>query len=201
MLYGPPEPCRPSVLPCPRSAAHPTFPTPTPTAVIVPHTVALSLHRAAVLLKSVPLFFYSPAYAKHNRPSPSSRPVALLPHLVHPITHRCPPALSPLSIARALHPTQPSFCVRAALLRVARSKLSRHGFEHRRVQWLSVAACALAFIRYSFTSRLVCTNQPYFHSPAHLQCLPWCNTIARLLDSIRLPFRPPVCMLNTIQYW
>jgi len=30
--------------------------------------------------------------------------------------------------------------------------------------------------------------------PAHLHCPPWCNTIARLLDSVRLPFRPPVCM-------
>jgi len=37
--------------------------------------------------------------------------------------------------------------------------------------------------------------------PAHLHCLPWCNTIARLLDSIRLAFRPPVCMLYIIQYW
>jgi len=30
---------------------------------------------------------------------------------------------------------------------------------------------------------------------------PWCDTIARLLDSIRLPFRSPVCMLYTTQYW
>jgi len=37
--------------------------------------------------------------------------------------------------------------------------------------------CALAFTRYLFTS------------------------IARLLDNIRLPFRPPVCMLYTILYW
>ena len=37
--------------------------------------------------------------------------------------------------------------------------------------------------------------------PAHLHFTPWCNTIARLLDSIRLPFRPPVRMLYTIQYW
>ena len=43
-------------------------------------------------------------------------------------------------------------------------------------------------------------NHPFF-PPAHLHRPPWCNTIARLLDSIRLPFRPPVCMLCTIQYW
>ena len=30
---------------------------------------------------------------------------------------------------------------------------------------------------------------------------PWCNTSARLLDSIRLSFRPPICMLYTTQYW
>ena len=34
-------------------------------------------------------------------------------------------------------------------------------------------------------------NHPFFPL-AHLHCPPWCNTIARLLDSIRLPFRPPV---------
>jgi len=37
--------------------------------------------------------------------------------------------------------------------------------------------------------------------PAHLHCPPWCNTIAWLLGSIRLPLRTPVCMLYTIQYW
>ena len=43
-------------------------------------------------------------------------------------------------------------------------------------------------------------NHPFI-PPAHLHCSPGCNSIARLLDSIRLPFRPPVCMLYTIQYW
>jgi len=28
--------------------------------------------------------------------------------------------------------------------------------------------------------------------PTHLHCSPWCSTIARLLNSIRLPSRPPV---------
>jgi len=37
--------------------------------------------------------------------------------------------------------------------------------------------------------------------PARLHCPPWCHTVARLLGNIRLPFRPPVCMLYTIQYW
>ena len=60
----------------------------------------------------------------------------------------------------------------------------------------------LAFTRYSFTSRLLCTKQLYpFLPPAYLHCPPWCNTIARLLDSIRFPFQPPVCLLYTIQYW
>jgi len=33
-------------------------------------------------------------------------------------------------------------------------------------------------------------NQPSVHSPAHLHCPPWCDSSARLLDSIRLPLRP-----------
>jgi len=40
-------------------------------------------------------------------------------------------------------------------------------------------------------------NHP-FTPPAHLHCPPWCNTIAQSLNSIRLPFRPLVCMLYTI---
>jgi len=43
-------------------------------------------------------------------------------------------------------------------------------------------------------------NYPFI-PPAHLHCPPWSNTIARLLDSIRLSFQPPVCMLYTIYYW
>jgi len=59
-----------------------------------------------------------------------------------------------------------------------------------------------AFTRYSFTSRLWCTNQPSFHPPRPF-ALPTacCSISARLLDSRRLPFQPPVCMLYTIQYW
>ena len=37
--------------------------------------------------------------------------------------------------------------------------------------------------------------------PATCIADPCCNTVARLLDSIRPFFRPPVCMLYTIQYW
>jgi len=44
-------------------------------------------------------------------------------------------------------------------------------------------------------------NNP-FTPPAHLlHCPPWCNTIARLLGSIRLPLRTPVRMLYIVQYW
>jgi len=39
-----------------------------------------------------------------------------------------------------------------------------------------------------------------FTPPAHLHCPPWCNTIARLLGSIRLSHRSPVCLLYTIHY-
>jgi len=43
-------------------------------------------------------------------------------------------------------------------------------------------------------------NHPFIPR-VHLHCPPWCNTIARLLGSIRLPFRPFACMLYTIHYW
>jgi len=43
-------------------------------------------------------------------------------------------------------------------------------------------------------------NHP-FTLNAHPQCPPSYNTIARPLGNIRLPFRPSVCMLYTIQYW
>ena len=44
------------------------------------------------------------------------------------------------------------------------------------------------------------TNHPFIPH-AHLHCPPWCNTIARLLDSIRLAFRPLVCIVYIIQDW
>jgi len=45
-----------------------------------------------------------------------------------------------------------------------------------------------------------CTQiNPSFIPPAYLHCPPRCNTIARLLDSIQLPFRATVCILYTIQ--
>ena len=59
----------------------------------------------------------------------------------------------------------------------------------------------LAFTRYSFIRNCCARINHPFIPPAHLHCLPWCNTIARLLDSIRLTVRLPVCMLYTIQYW
>jgi len=37
----------------------------------------------------------------------------------------------------------------------------------------------LAFTICSFISRLLYTNQPSFHPPAHLHCPPWCDNIAR----------------------
>ena len=51
-----------------------------------------------------------------------------------------------------------------------------------------------------YLEAFVLLNQPSCHSRAHLHCPPRCNTIARLLSSIRPPLLPPVCMPYTIQY-
>ena len=56
------------------------------------------------------------------------------------------------------------------------------------------ASSALAFTRYCFTSRLMCTDQSSLIAPLH-------NTIARLLDNVRLPLRTLVFMPYAIQYW
>jgi len=37
--------------------------------------------------------------------------------------------------------------------------------------------------------------------PRPLHCPRWYNTIARLVDRIQLPLRPPACILYTIQDW
>ena len=49
----------------------------------------------------------------------------------------------------------------------------------------------LAFTRYSFTSRLLCTNHSLFYCPSHLHCPHSCNTFAILLCNIRPPSDPP----------
>jgi len=54
----------------------------------------------------------------------------------------------------------------------------------------------LAFTIYSFTSRLLRTISHPFTPHAHLHCPPCCSTNARLLDSRRLPFRPPMYAIN-----
>jgi len=54
---------------------------------------------------------------------------------------------------------------------------------------------SLAFTRYCFTSRLMCTNQSSFIASLHPHCPHYCNMIARLLGSIRLPLRTLVCLL------
>jgi len=46
----------------------------------------------------------------------------------------------------------------------------------------------------------MCTNPSSFIPPTHPHCPHYCNTVARLLSSIRLPLRTLVCMLYTIQY-
>ena len=65
-----------------------------------------------------------------------------------------------------------------------------------------VSVCILAFFRYGFTSRLLCTNQSSFYCPlppalpALLQYL--CTSIAQYTTP---PPAPPVCMSYTIHYW
>ena len=61
----------------------------------------------------------------------------------------------------------------------------------------------LAFTRYCFTSRLLCTNQSSNdRPPAHLHCSHYFNTIASLLRNIRRPPPAPwheqalVCLSN-----
>ena len=61
-----------------------------------------------------------------------------------------------------------------------------------------------AFTRYSFTLRLLCTNQSsvYYLGLTHdLHCPRYCDTIARLLRNKRLPPRPLLSPPYTIPYW
>jgi len=50
----------------------------------------------------------------------------------------------------------------------------------------------LAFTRYSFTSKLMCTSQSSFYCPSPMQCPHDCNSFARLLRNSR-PFPDPPC--------
>jgi len=60
----------------------------------------------------------------------------------------------------------------------------------------------LAFTRYFFRSKaLLWGSITLLLPPPHLQSLPYCNTIARLLHNIRPPIWPSLCMPYTIQYW
>ena len=68
-------------------------------------------------------------------------------------------------------------------------------------QWQYRVKGKLAFTRYSFTSRLLCTNQSSFYSPP-LAALPtlltyYWTTIAQYTTLPRLPR----CVPYTIQYW
>ena len=63
----------------------------------------------------------------------------------------------------------------------------------------SLPASPLAYTRYSFTPRLLCTNQSSLHYPSQLHRLHGCNTIAILLRSIHPPSEPPVFIPYTVQ--
>ena len=54
----------------------------------------------------------------------------------------------------------------------------------------------LAFTRYCCTSQLWCGSPSSLYCSPHLQSLPYCNTIARLLRNIRPPTDPP-CVCHT----
>jgi len=58
------------------------------------------------------------------------------------------------------------------------------------------AQVSLAFTRYCFTSRLLCTINHPFIAPSHLHCLHYCNTVVRLLRNIRRPPDPPFVALH-----
>jgi len=58
----------------------------------------------------------------------------------------------------------------------------------------------LAYTRYSFTSRLLCTNQSFVYCPSHLHRPYGCNTIAILMRYSRPASYPPVFTPHTIQY-
>jgi len=49
----------------------------------------------------------------------------------------------------------------------------------------------LAFTRYSFTYRLLCTNPSSFYCPSHLHRPHGCNTIAILVRNTQPPSDPP----------
>jgi len=59
----------------------------------------------------------------------------------------------------------------------------------------------LAFTRDLFSPKLSCTSQSCLYCPLHLHCSRYCNTITRLMRSMRPPTLPSVCMPYTIQYW
>jgi len=59
----------------------------------------------------------------------------------------------------------------------------------------------LAFTRYSFTSKLLSTNQSTFYCPAHLHRPHDCNTLLDYCAIYDPPPRLPFCMPYTIQYW
>jgi len=58
----------------------------------------------------------------------------------------------------------------------------------------------LAFARYSFTSRLFCTNQPSFHSPRSSALPTLVQYHCATIGQYTIPFRPPVFTPCTTQY-
>ena len=64
-----------------------------------------------------------------------------------------------------------------------------------------VARFPLAFTRYSFTLRLLCTNQPFFHSTRPLALPTLVQYYSTTVGQYMTPLRHPVCISYTVQYW
>jgi len=65
---------------------------------------------------------------------------------------------------------------------------------------LEMDAVNLAYTRYCFTSRLLCTNQSSLHCPSHLHRPHGCDIIAILLRNSRPPSDPPCSRRTSYNY-
>jgi len=66
---------------------------------------------------------------------------------------------------------------------------------------LALFPYCLAFKRYSFTSRRLCTNQSSFQSPRPLALHTLLQYAYTIIGQYTTPLRPPFCIPYTMQYW
>jgi len=62
-----------------------------------------------------------------------------------------------------------------------------------------LASQDIRLTRYSFTLRLLCTNQPSFHSPRPPALSTLVQYYCTIIGQYSTPFQPPICMLYTTQ--